>query len=62
MMVSNFIGVSFIDEKALEEISSEYYRGLSWILHYYNEKILSWSWLFPYHYVPFASDLYKYMK
>ncbi|GKV34983.1 hypothetical protein SLEP1_g43309 [Rubroshorea leprosula] len=44
-------------ETIRKEIVHEYTEGLIWLLLYYFSEVPSWSWFYPYHYGPFASDL-----
>eukprot|EP00793_Prasinoderma_coloniale_P004767 PRCOL_00000528-RA len=52
-----YYNVKFGTMDVREDVVRTYVEGLCWTLKYYYEGCVSWTWYFPYHYAPFASDL-----
>jgi 5'-3' exonuclease len=53
----------FYGIKDVDLACEQYISGLYWILGYYQNHIHNnWSWYYPYHAVPFASDIFNYLK
>jgi len=50
-------GVSLENEEVLNRLIQEYVRGIKWCFEYYYQGVPSWTWFFPFHYAPLASDL-----
>ena len=48
-----------VDPKDIEfrnRVAKAYVEGLAWVLLYYFQGCPSWTWYYPYHYAPFATD------
>ncbi|XP_059468376.1 5'-3' exoribonuclease 1 [Neocloeon triangulifer] len=53
---------SNVTEDVLQEQAEAYLRGIQWVAHYYYDGVCSWSWYYPHHYAPYASDVAAYAK
>lgn len=49
-------------KKQINTLCKEYLKGVQFILNYYLYDIPDWYWFYPYHYSPFFSDIYEYLK
>eukprot|EP01080_Neovahlkampfia_damariscottae_P002441 gene2441-3152_t len=45
------------DKEKMNEILFHYTEAITWVYQYYFKGCSSWSWFYPYHYAPLASDL-----
>jgi 5'-3' exonuclease len=49
-------------KKQINNLCKEYLKGTQFVLSYYLYDIPDWYWFYPFHYSPFFSDIYEYLK
>ena len=51
------LGIGEDADQKRRALCTHYVRGLCWVMRYYFQGTPSWTWYFPYHYAPLATDL-----
>jgi 5'-3' exonuclease len=62
-LYNNLYYVNKFDEDIkIKDVCDSYIEGIQWVISYYTKGVPNWKWYYPYHYAPFASNIYEHIE